>query len=635
MSKKEIETDHVNVPASAADAAAAPPSAEIVGAGVVEQGDDRADDVVALDGALSILCPQSAGWRFELERMPETDQDILEYRLALTCATAAEPPAFTVEVRSPKTDMPHYWTPVFGCNGRLPLPGWATWFAVQRSLPLVHRFNGANRNRLTLATSEIRNDLVINDRIDEYDFNVIDRLHFFSGVKNACSTYEVFFRFDRRDVFWSDAVTAAADWISARSGVGKPLPAPASAYQPLYSTWYGHHHDISAEKIERELKHAAALGMETVILDAGWQWDVEAPGFSVSGDWHVSAVRFPDMAAHVRNVQAMGLKYMMWYAVPFVGFGMKAYQRFKDKILYRDERLQTACLDPRFPEVREHLAATLEKALKDLGVDGFKIDFIDQVETRDRIDPAVAENFAGRDVRTVPEGVERLMTEIVRRLTAVKEDILVEFRSAYFGPVLRTTGNMMRVADCPGQWAANRVGTINLRLVCPGSCVHADMIGWPKEASVEEAARYVLSSLFGTVQHSVVLGDLDARKTDMLRHWIAFSKRHLNALQKGALRAYHPEYDFPVVEGSDAVESIVLVSAPGFAADVPAERKVFVLNNTGTGSVLLRSSAARQALVRDVCGEAVGTVMLAPGLSDVAVPPSGYLEIDAPIRKQF
>ena len=601
----------------------------MVGAGVVEQEVKRADGVVARDGAVSVVCDEADGWTFSLERLPVAGVDVCEYRLALTREAEGEPPAFTVEVRSPKTDMQYYWTPVFGCNGRIPLPEWATWFAVQRSLPLVHRFNGQSRNRLTLAVSEARKDIVINAGIDEHDFNMVDRIRFFGGVKDACRSYESLLRIDRRDVFWSDAVTDAARWIAEESGVTKPMPAPESAYRPLYSTWYSHHHDISAEKIERELSLASSLGMKTVILDDGWQCDGESAGYSVAGDWEVAAGKFPDVAAHVRSVHELGMKYLMWIAVPFVGLDTKAHRRFDGKFLYRDARNRTSCLDPRFPEVREHLASTCERAMREWGLDGLKLDFIDQIETRGRADPAVAENFKGRDVKTVADGVELLMTEITRRVRAVKEDALVEFRSAYFGPVMQSCGNMMRVADCPGQLAANRVGIVNLRLVCPGSCVHGDMIGWPEEVSAEEAARYILSSIFGTVQYSVVLDGLDERKTEMLRHWIAFTKRHQNALQKGTLRAYHPESDYPVIEGSDGKESVILVSASGFAAEVPPNTPAFVLNNTGVGALLLRLPQARMTVVRDTLGKEVSCRELPAGLSEVDVPPSGYLEMPA------
>ena len=173
----------------------------------------------------------------------------------------------------------------------------------------------------------------------------------------------------------------------------------------------------------------------------------------MAGDLEAAKGKFPDMAGHVRRVHGLGMKYMMWIALPYVGFGSKACVRFADKILYRDEAIGTACLDPRFPDVRGHLASTCERAMREWGLDGLKLDFIDQIEVRDRPDPAVADGFAGRDARTVAEGVELLMAEVARRVRGVKRDALVEFRSAYFGPVMAA----------PATSCASRTAPANLR----------------------------------------------------------------------------------------------------------------------------------------------------------------------------
>ena len=55
---------------------------------------------------------------------------------------------------------------------------------------------------------------------------------------------------------------------------------------------------------------------------------------------------------------ALGVKVMLWYAVPFVGKNAKAAARFKDKTLRFDERLGTYVVDPRYPEVRQYLIDT-------------------------------------------------------------------------------------------------------------------------------------------------------------------------------------------------------------------------------------------------------------------------------------
>ena len=125
--------------------------------------------------------------------------------------------------------------------------------------------------------------------------------------------------------------------------------------------------------------------------------------------------------------------------------------------------MRAAVLDPRFPEVRRFLVDTYARAMKEWDLDGFKLDFIDAIRFWGE-DPAEKENFKGRDIKSVPIAVEKLMTEVHAALTAIKPDALVEFRQGYVGPGIRKFGNMLRVGDCPGSARRNRVAIANLRL---------------------------------------------------------------------------------------------------------------------------------------------------------------------------
>ena len=71
--------------------------------------------------------------------------------------------------------------------------------------------------------------------------------------------------------------------------------------------------------MEAECAEAARLGMKVVILDDGWQCDDIERSYASCGDWRVSARRFPDMRGHVARVHGLGLKYMVWFSMPFVG----------------------------------------------------------------------------------------------------------------------------------------------------------------------------------------------------------------------------------------------------------------------------------------------------------------------------
>ena len=59
--------------------------------------------------------------------------------------------------------------------------------------------------------------------------------------------------------------------------------------------------------------------MKGVIIDDGWQTDDNRRGYAFCGDWEISERRFPDMRAHVERVHRLGMKYLVWFSVPFMG----------------------------------------------------------------------------------------------------------------------------------------------------------------------------------------------------------------------------------------------------------------------------------------------------------------------------
>jgi alpha-galactosidase len=105
--------------------------------------------------------------------------------------------------------------------------------------------------------------------------------------------------------------------------------------------------------------------MDLVIVDDGWQSADGVCSYASCGDWEVAPNRSADMAAHVKRIHNIGMKYMLWYSVPFVGYKSKNHSRFAGKYLFDFDQLNASVLDPRFPEVREFLINTYETAVKE------------------------------------------------------------------------------------------------------------------------------------------------------------------------------------------------------------------------------------------------------------------------------
>lgn len=573
---------------------------------------------------VEVTCEDPGGWDIG-KTVSEPEPGVTLVRVRLGRSAAAVPPVFRVSWSVPQVDISHVWSP----RSERPSvpPDWAQPFysAVARGMPLLALKSSSDGNRLTFGCSETSRALRFQAGLHEETCSFRCFIEFFSEPEAPISEYSAEIRIDRRAVAWYDAVSSMAGWMS--SGDSRPCVPPPEAYEPVYSTWYCFHQNITAAAIERECRIAASLGMKTLITDDGWQTDDGNRGYAFCGDWKVSPKRIPDMRRHVAAIHALGMKYMLWYSVPFIGEKSANFGRFAGKYLYHNEKLGASVLDPRFPEVRSFLADVYEKAMREWDLDGFKLDFIDAFGIPLTGDPAEAENYAGRDVKSVPEAVRMLLDDVTRRLRAVKPDVLIEFRQNYYGPQIRRYGNMIRAADCPGDLQANLMRTVALRLVCPGSSVHSDMLEWHGDDSAESAARAILACLFSTVQYSRILETMKPEHRRMTEHWMSFMKKHRSALLSGKLRPRYPEANYPVVEAEGKDETVTAVYTAGSVVPVAAGRSVFVVNATGAEGLVLDAAADGSCRIFDVFGKPCGNVKLKAGLNRVPVPVSGYVHI--------
>lgn len=573
----------------------------------------------------SLSCDAPGAWRFEASRAVAPDgAEILRVRLAAD--EPAPPPRFDVAFVAPQPGVRWIWTSAADVPTLPPEWGGKMRTQIATQSPLVVLAGTDGRARLSVACSEATRFVDWRFGLYEEDGFVHVRLGFFPEPEAPLSAYEAEIRLDAAPADWADAVRAASDWICARPGYA-PMPVPDAAFDPLYSTWYGYHQDVFDAELEKEFAEAAALGMKTLIVDDGWQTDDTGRGYAFCGDWEPSKRRFPDFRAHVDRVHALGMKYMIWYSVPFVGVKSRAVERFAGKFLFCRAGMDAWVLDPRFPEVREFLASTYERAVRDWNLDGLKLDFIDSFLAPNP-DPAAAENYAGRDIRSVPEAVLALMTEVRRRLEAVRPGILVEFRQGYMGPAIRSFGNMIRAGDVPGDPLRNRARTARLRLTSGTTAVHSDMLEWNPRETPQQAAQQILSVLFSVIQYSMRLDRLPADHKRMMRHWIAWTTAHRDALLRGDFRPRSPELGYPLLEGASAAERVLAVYEPGLAVPVPADREAWVVNATDEPVLLLDLAAApASAEAFDVFGDPVAVAAPAAGLQRAAVPPSGLLRL--------
>ena len=569
-----------------------------------------------------LTCENPGNWQFACTKGGSNGIDYL----FVTLENEQEElyPQFTVTVRFPQKEVVSRWQADAFFNKHL-APEWNSRYESELAVgaPVIAFSSQDNSNCLVCCCSDALRKIVWAGGPHEHDFNIESRMVFFTSPEAPAKSYSTVLRFDTRNIVFGDALTDGFKWFEEFYA---PVPVPEAGLEAWYSTWYSYHKELKESVIEAECRMAKALGMGGVIVDDGWQTDKHDGIYDYTGDWEVAPSRIADMKKHVDTVHECGLKYMLWYSVPFIGDKSRNFERFKGKYLFRNDRLRASILDPRFPEVREFLINLYRDALKNYGIDGFKLDFIDRFSIAPGMtDPAVAENYAGRDIKNVPEAVDVLLTDIMRELRSIKSDVLIEFRQRYMGPAIRQYGNLIRATDCPGDIVANRVRTIDLRFSSCSSAVHGDMLRWHEEDSVESAARQVLAVLFSVPQISARLADIPESHKEMIRHRIAFYRRYCDTLVFGRIVAPHFDQNYPVVRSEGRLEAITAVYSENVFADIALDKydTEILVNASAAKEVVVNVGKPCSALCYDVCGKEVSKVQLVSGLQKLVVPVSG------------
>ncbi len=535
---------------------------------------------------------------------------------------SVEKPHLELTWSLPLVDIQYEWYPSCGKNRALHVD----WNHPERSrisasAPIFCFYNTEGRNRLTVALSDALSEIFWSLGVHEEDGNLSCSVRI--PLNAAEGSYSAVLYRSREDIRFAEAIRQVTAWWEEDCEL-RPMPVPEAAQLPLYSAWYSFHQHTVAHELEAECERAVKLGMKTIIVDDGWQTEDNSRGYGYCGDWQCAPVKIPDMRAHIEKVHALGMKYMLWYGLPLLGEWSEHYETFKNMTLRHMADSHVYVLDPRFAAVRSFLTEILVRALREWNPDGFKLDFIDSILPGSRSPEPTAE----MDYINVEKATLRLMTDIMTALREIKPDIMIEFRQSYIGPAMRTYGNMLRVADCPADALTNRVGVIDLRLLSGSTAVHSDMLMWHPEDSAENAARQVLSSIFGVVQVSMRLDKLPEDHRRMLSFYLNFMTEHCHLLH-APIDVESPQNLYPAARtrlGSE--EAIALYEQ--FPVTLSNAETAYIFNATAAQSLIIRTkdNTSLHVVSYDCTGDMAGSAVLAASkLHEIFIPVGGMAAV--------
>ncbi len=549
--------------------------------------------------------------------------------------TSAEK-AFCLEFTEENGDAYSVWAPLH-CTNRAVYPSWINQLTVEskatHGMPLLQYINKADENICTFALSDASVPVRIYGGIDERSSRLLLSVEFFTEPTDDSDTYEVLLYCDTSRRPYYESLSAVRSFWS--EGGYSIAAVPPEAKRSLFSTWYCFQKAITAEKVFEQCMLAKKMGMNTVIVDDGWQTPCNGGGdqwkaYFTCGDWEPYPGKFPDMAGFVRRLHEQQMKVVLWVALPFIGSLSKDFDLFRDKLLrVQSGDLESGALtipDPRYPAVRQWYVKKLTGLLQRYDLDGFKLDFIDHFYYGDEPKP-----FGdGMDIPHLQTAADALLREITTALHEKKSSLMIEFRQPYIGSVMQRYGNMFRVDDRAYGAMYNRVNSIDLRLVTHGTAIHSDMLMWDPKASAEAAADQLSALLFCVPQISMPLERLSEEHYKMLAFYLNFIDSNRDVLQEGKLVPLYPEALYPAVyaEKNGCVVA-GLYETESFTVPEGA-KTVKIVNATGRNQVLVSLPGEKSLHYRIVncmgeeqeSGEANGS------LFRFAVPHNGVLFLD-------
>ncbi|MBR2025477.1 MAG: alpha-galactosidase [Clostridia bacterium] len=537
------------------------------------------------------------------------DDEVCEYLLNVEFEETVSPKPYSLWWEEKQIDMIGFWSSKASLTHNI-RPDWDMRTEESRTasgMPLMSIYNKQNTNRVTVALEDAATPTILQAGVVEENATVGFKITFFAQRCPEMSSYSTKIRFDRRNIPVTKSIASVKQWWGDETYI------PDSAKMPMYSCWYSFHQHTIPDEILEECKIAKLLGMNTVIVDDGWQTDDNSRGYAYCGDWKICEKKIPDMEKFVYDIHELGMKIMFWFSVPFVGIHSENYEKFKGKYLWHNKRSGASVLDIRFKEVREFLVNIYVDYVKKYGWDGLKLDFIDSF----RLTEESSTDYENMDTVSVEVALERLLEEATTKLKEINPDILIEFRQSYVGPIVSKYGNLLRVTDCPNDAILNRVHCLDLRLTSGKNAVHSDMIMWHKEDTNESVMYQLLAVMFGVPQISVRFDNITLEHKKLLKNFLAFWISNRDVLLDGELTVSNIDANYTMAKSEkDGIGVAVLYQ------NVPLELEndvTYVFNSTGKDYIYLESNTERQYTIYDYFGTETVSGAVTQGVNKISV----------------
>jgi alpha-galactosidase len=154
------------------------------------------------------------------------------------------------------------------------------------------------------------------------------------------------------------------------------LPRVGDGLQPLiYNHWGYMQHELSEEKLLREIDIAAEVGAELFMVDAGWYADANTKWTDTSGDWNTGNRLPDDLFPVFEYARAKGLKCGLWVEIESAGKLSKLAKEHPDWFITRYGKPVERILDLAKPEVATYVEDHIFRIIERYKLDMFRLDY--------------------------------------------------------------------------------------------------------------------------------------------------------------------------------------------------------------------------------------------------------------------
>lgn len=502
-----------------------------------------------------------------------------------------------LEIHIPLINIQFSWFSTSGRSNGLE-PDWNGQVKIRPNIniPIISFYSLKGFNTCTIAFSDCLNPMDLSYGVSEEDKEIILKVK-----RRSLVSFNILV--DTGSEYVDEALLSASTWINSYY---KSHEIPRGAECIVYSTWYSMHQDVDQEVVEEEARIARDLGFESIFLDDGWQTSDNRRGYTFTGDWEFEKTKFPDPSGHVRRIHEMGLNYVIWIALPFIGMESRAFSKFSSRLLRINEGWGTGIVNPAEEETTEYVKGRV-RYLSELGFDGLKVDFIDSI-----IDPEDRDEV----YTNIPEFIERTLSPARGKL--------IEFRQRYVSPLMLQHANMIRSSDCPGDHVENRIRSLSTRIISGTVLVHSDPLMWSNEDSRENIAFAFVNVLFTVPQISVMLKEQKSENLVLLNKWISFWKEHRSTLLHGMISIRHMELNYAVVTSSGKGERITVCYSP---VQLTSDGIKEIIINASGSDIIIECHKECEYVIRDCNFDVVRSGKLSNGINKVSSPFFGQIYI--------